>query len=272
MSRPGITYEDVTAACEHLNSEGQAPTVRRLRAELGGGSNTTLLTHLNRWQQQRRAALQTDTHLPAKVVEALNRALAETSASARAERETEVAELNAQLAEAIQLLGAAEQATETLNEALAQVQADKQTATLAAEKALAAECATSDGLRAELKDAREKAQAAISGQEAARIEAAKAQLQVERADKAADLAQTRAAEQAQTIERVMGALAEAQKVAAVAEAHTEEQRAANAKLTADLAERKGELTQARKDYRAAETARREPASPQARANGQKTEH
>ena len=43
MPREGIRYEEVAPVCDRLAAEGQTPTVRKLRAELGTGSNSTLL-------------------------------------------------------------------------------------------------------------------------------------------------------------------------------------------------------------------------------------
>lgn len=50
MSRPGIEYESVERAACHLLSQGQHPSVQKIRDILKTGSNTTIAKHLKNWQ------------------------------------------------------------------------------------------------------------------------------------------------------------------------------------------------------------------------------
>lgn len=51
MIRRGIAYEDVAQAAEELHSQGETPTIERVRSLLGGtGSNTTISKYLNEWR------------------------------------------------------------------------------------------------------------------------------------------------------------------------------------------------------------------------------
>ena len=54
-SRESVGYEQVAAVCEALVAASDKVTVRRVQAEVGG-SNTTILNHLRRWQDTQRAA------------------------------------------------------------------------------------------------------------------------------------------------------------------------------------------------------------------------
>lgn len=51
MIRRGISYEDVAQAADELRSQGEIPTIERIRNLLGGtGSNTTISKYLNEWR------------------------------------------------------------------------------------------------------------------------------------------------------------------------------------------------------------------------------
>jgi DNA repair exonuclease SbcCD ATPase subunit len=51
MTRRGVSYEDVAQAAEELRSQGELPTIERIRHLLGGtGSNTTISKYLNEWR------------------------------------------------------------------------------------------------------------------------------------------------------------------------------------------------------------------------------
>ncbi len=50
MSRPGITYDDVVDAVQHLQKKGIYPSIDNVRNYLGTGSKTTINRHLQRWK------------------------------------------------------------------------------------------------------------------------------------------------------------------------------------------------------------------------------
>jgi len=52
MARPGINYDEVKDAANHLLANGISPSIQRIRAILGTGSNSTISEHLKRWQQE----------------------------------------------------------------------------------------------------------------------------------------------------------------------------------------------------------------------------
>ena len=59
--RDPITYDAVAQICATLTQAGDRPTVRRVQSEVGG-SNTTILNHLRRWQDTQRAAASKKPH------------------------------------------------------------------------------------------------------------------------------------------------------------------------------------------------------------------
>ncbi len=50
MARPGVEYETVERIARQLISQGQHPSVQKVREILGTGSNTTIANHLKTWQ------------------------------------------------------------------------------------------------------------------------------------------------------------------------------------------------------------------------------
>ncbi len=50
MARAGVTYHDVAKAAEAIKSQGQEPTVDRVREHLGTGSKSTIAPLLKRWR------------------------------------------------------------------------------------------------------------------------------------------------------------------------------------------------------------------------------
>lgn len=51
MSRPGVTYDDVSKVATALLGQGAHPSIQKIRAKLGTGSNTTIAQHLKAWQE-----------------------------------------------------------------------------------------------------------------------------------------------------------------------------------------------------------------------------
>jgi len=50
MARSGVIYEEVERVARQLLSNGQHPSVQKVRNKLGTGSNTTIANHLKTWQ------------------------------------------------------------------------------------------------------------------------------------------------------------------------------------------------------------------------------
>ena len=50
MARAGVTYHDIAKAAEAIKTQGQEPTVDRVRERLGTGSKSTIAPLLKRWR------------------------------------------------------------------------------------------------------------------------------------------------------------------------------------------------------------------------------
>ncbi|MDR3492549.1 MAG: DNA-binding protein [Gammaproteobacteria bacterium] len=73
MARPGVTYTEVAKAAEQLVEQQQTPTLDRIRAIIGSGSNTTLAIHLKNWKQNLDSTdtLSLKENLPSELVSTL---------------------------------------------------------------------------------------------------------------------------------------------------------------------------------------------------------
>ena len=50
MSRPGVTFAEVSEAASQLTGQGKNPTIEQVRLILGTGSSTTIANHLREWK------------------------------------------------------------------------------------------------------------------------------------------------------------------------------------------------------------------------------
>jgi chromosome segregation ATPase len=112
MARPGITYEDVSRTAAQLLEQGLHPSVQRVRATLGTGSNTTISDYLQRWQQELK--ISPKLALPPEVPQPLIQALETIWRTALEQAEATYQEQREQAAQAV---AAAEQSRD---QALAQ--------------------------------------------------------------------------------------------------------------------------------------------------------
>lgn len=144
MARPGVTYTEVATAADRLVSEGQSPTIDRIREAVGGGSKSTLAPLLKRW----RATQEGDGEgravgLPTALVEAVKAlyeqveqgadhriAVAQQDFTAAHEKlqqalaaaDKQIAELTGRRDEVTQLLEAVEAQNQQLQQALAEAE------------------------------------------------------------------------------------------------------------------------------------------------------
>lgn len=85
MARTGITYEDVTAAIDKMVAAGEAPTIMGIREVLGTGSPNTIHRHLDEWRNAQPKQQAKPVQLPAVIADALTKELERQAAEARAE-------------------------------------------------------------------------------------------------------------------------------------------------------------------------------------------
>lgn len=113
MARPGITYQEVSAAAESLVAAGENPTIQRVRAALGTGSPNTIHRHLTAWRDAAPVQERKAPELPADLQAAIVRELERQSAEARAELEKQLIQTRAEAAE---LAGTGEQLETDMDE------------------------------------------------------------------------------------------------------------------------------------------------------------
>lgn len=65
MARHGLSYDDVKYTAIKLLSQGESPSVQKIRDTLGTGSNTTIAEHLKVWREEHKN--QEIHHLPANM-------------------------------------------------------------------------------------------------------------------------------------------------------------------------------------------------------------
>lgn len=87
----GITYEQVAAVADAIAAQGDRPTLRGVRAELGSGSMGTIQKHLSAWQKQRRQIVISTATLPAEIQRVILSEIEREIDATRAELEAELA-------------------------------------------------------------------------------------------------------------------------------------------------------------------------------------
>jgi vacuolar-type H+-ATPase subunit I/STV1 len=96
MTKPIATSESVQAAADQLHAEGREITIDTIRERIGGGSETTVLRHLQRWRETPRNPIAAPP-LPSSVNTAFDGFVARlwTEAWAHAARDIEAAKSRA---------------------------------------------------------------------------------------------------------------------------------------------------------------------------------
>jgi len=165
--KTGTSYAEIAAAADRLTANGERPTVRAVRAEIGGGSLATIQRHFTEWKGGRRAA-PVSAALSPELQRVILAEMERSSAAVRAELETELADTQA---ERDALTAELERQGETL--AASEERAEAQSAEV--ERQAGALALLERGLA----DAREQAAREREAAEAARKAAALAELRLE---------------------------------------------------------------------------------------------
>jgi colicin import membrane protein len=92
MARKGITYDEVAAVADRLVSQGELPTIQRVRDVLGTGSPNTIHKHLAAWKETQPQAQREAVTLPEGLADALIREIERQASAARAESEDKALE------------------------------------------------------------------------------------------------------------------------------------------------------------------------------------
>ena len=172
-------HDRVTAAAEAIAARGENPTLSAVRAELGGGSFSTISPALRAWKAQR-------AHTDAPVGEPLPEPLQAAAAAGATQIWTTALELAAERLSAERTAldaaraeadAAVAEATATADELAAQLEAAQSAAQTAAEQHAAAETELRDALEAE----QARARAAEKRQAVAEAVAEERQIEIDRA-------------------------------------------------------------------------------------------
>ncbi len=217
MKKETITYSIFVQAVDDIRAEGQTPSVRLVRSRIGG-SNSTLLEHLRRWQSDTTLASSVDDHISDSLKQELLIEFGRVTKNVRENLEAQLLQERVQSKEANDLLSEAETRIADLEE---QVREEKEKANqtiLALEKQLSATQERGAELQRQVDKLEGQFKESVMALEVARTESAKAQIQLERADKAAEKAEKNMEEQNIKIVKLQESTHQAEIKAAVAEA------------------------------------------------------
>ena len=115
MAREGVSYEEYKLAADRLHSEGVKPTVRKVRAELGTGSNGTLLKHQSCWLEEQHLKVDlAKLELPQPFLDAARSMVSNLVSESTQLLEDKCADFQAQVAEDQRLLSEGEEVSNNL--------------------------------------------------------------------------------------------------------------------------------------------------------------
>ena len=241
MARPETSYDLVAEICRKLNTKGQDPSYGLVAAELPGNpSKGTILKHIRTYKEKRDLAATVDTGLSESFTLA---ARAEIAGHINRTTDTlgkKVEEANQAADEALAELDKSEARAEALEEELKAANHLAEQYRQAGETAAAVADQNIQNLSKRILDLEQERDHLIKAGEASRTEAAKALMQLERADKAAALAEERNKTLEQKLEDLAQVKTQAEQRAAVAEARVDELKDKYASLKSDLKEAQGE--------------------------------
>ena len=141
-----ITYQAVAKICNEMTTAGDAPSVRKLHARLGG-SFSTITGHLNQWRSQQVLAQSSDNELSAEFNQALMAEFARITEAVKEKSKLQIAEKEAQLTEAIELLTAHENKLEECEKKYKELEQRAKSEQLDLEKRLAAAIGESESAK-----------------------------------------------------------------------------------------------------------------------------
>lgn len=238
------TYETVARACERLKGEGQKVTGRAVVA-ITGGSLSTVLNYIKDWRQ---GALSSPSVMPSEIpVElqtAILRALGLAQEEAAANLKEEIDQAASREAEALEGLAETENRIEKLIAELDKTQKQTAEERQAFETASAVSLEKIESMGTRIETLETERRQLIEAAEASRTEAAKAMLQVERADQATGKAEALVQKLETQLSVVQKEKVSAEKAAAVAGQKNQDQDETLAETRAILAELKKDSREA----------------------------
>jgi len=223
MGRLGVTYEEVERVCEQLRNNGVTPNQRNVRAELGTGSASTILKHIQNWTDNATSERLQSVQVPQSVLDSISFAIADAVSEAISHRDEMLQDAKAQLSDTLTSLEKQEQDN---SELISQVEINRNNAEqreIELQKMLSAKETQNEELSSQVEKLTEKMDLAIKGQESARTELAKSQMQIERADKATLTAEQHNIELKEELSQIKAKLIKAESIAITSNAVSEEQ-------------------------------------------------
>jgi DNA-binding transcriptional MocR family regulator len=174
-----VTYQAVAKICNEMTAAGDAPSVRKLHAHLGG-SFSTITAHLNQWREQQALAQSGDNALSAEFNQALLAEFARITETVKEKSKLQIAEKEAQLAEAIELLSAHENKLEECEKKYKALEHHAKSEQLDLEKKLAAAIGNSESAKQRELALQEKVDALIDKCHQAELRAVIAETKIEK--------------------------------------------------------------------------------------------
>ena len=232
--------EAVSRACLQLQNEGQKVTGRAV-VGITGGSLGTVLPLIKEWRQGAdKAPVAQPEEIPTELHAALIRSLGFAQDKAAEILKEKIEEASAREVEALEGLAEAETQITTITGQLTEIRQQVVEKDQAADKAAAVATEKTESMTVRIQALETERRQLIEAAESSRTEAAKALMQVDRADQAATKAESRLQTlEVQVVEYSTGKV-EAEKIAAVAE-----QRAAD--LAEQLTEIRTALSEAKSE-------------------------
>ncbi|MDD1608943.1 MAG: DNA-binding protein, partial [Methylococcaceae bacterium] len=221
MARTGITLEQVQ------------PTINAVRERIGTGSPNTIHRHLTAWRSARPQAVTVTTELPTSLTSAIATEIERAAASARAEIESKLVQVQTEAAELATIGEDLEAERDELIEQVAALTTERDTLSGKAEQQAA-----------DIKTQAERIEREQQAAEAARVELARAQLKIEAsaeklADQAAEVQRLRTTLDTETQSRI---IAEQQAAVLTAKLEAMTERATKAEAKTEQQEKQSQQT------------------------------
>jgi chromosome segregation ATPase len=244
MARPETPYEIVAEICRKLDQQGKDPSYGLVAAELPGNpSKGTILKHIRAYKDRRDLAATVDSGLSEPFMQAAKAEIAAHLTRTTEALNKKVREANQAADEALAELDKSETRVEGLEEELKTERKNGELYRQEAEKKEAVALQKIQDLEKRVQELEQERDQLIKAGEASRTETAKAQMQVERADKAAALAEEKMKALEEKLSAALATNTDLEKRLAVTEAKREALEATERTRTTEAKERIEELKQ-----------------------------
>lgn len=221
MIKKELTYAAFMEALQVMLAEGQKPSVRVLRARLGGGSNSTIVEYLRRWRSESALEESAAGHeLSDSIKSSLRAEFGRVAQIIRTDESLQRAQIEAQLQETAELLKESETRYQELETQLQTEQATAQQSILSLEKQLSTREERINTLEYQIQKFSEQLKTTLIEQNTAHHTAAKAEGRAELAEEMILKLETQLTDASREQETLKQALKAAEIQVAVLKSHT----------------------------------------------------